>query len=95
MTITEYDIKVLTATAAGRWAYAAKRIESDLPGVSFLRLEMRTSVGAARIEVYSDRREHGAASLIVGGLGHLITPDRQMRDAFRSHGCADIYADHT
>lgn len=92
MTITDYDIKVLTATTAGRWSYAAQRVESDLPGVSFLRLTMRTSVGAARVEVYSDRRAHGAASLIVGGTGHLITPTEEMSAAFRSHDCADIYA---
>ncbi|MDN5585231.1 MAG: hypothetical protein L0G69_01560 [Brevibacterium sp.] len=92
MTITDHDIKTLIATAAGRWSHAAKRVESDLPGVSFLRLNMRTSAGEARIEVYSDRRARGAASVIVGGVGHLITPSEQMRAAFRNHSCADIYA---
>ncbi|MDN6301468.1 MAG: hypothetical protein L0J57_00245 [Brachybacterium sp.] len=89
-TVTDHDVKTLIAVAAGRWATAAERIESDLPGVSFLRLNLRSPIGDARIEVYSDERAWGAASVIVGGVGHLITPTEQMRASFRVHGCAGI-----
>lgn len=89
-TVTGHQVKALIAVAAGRWATAAKRIESDLPDVSFLRLNLRSSIGDARIEVYSDKRAWGAASVIVGGVGTLITPTEQMRASFRVNGCAGI-----
>ncbi|MDN5687773.1 MAG: hypothetical protein L0G94_14040 [Brachybacterium sp.] len=89
-TVTGRDIKTIVAVASGRWATAAEHVQSDLPGVSFLRQNLRTTVGDARVEVYADKRQWGAASVIVGGVGHLITPTEQMRAAFRVNGCHTI-----
>lgn len=88
MTTTDRQIKNALTLTAGRWTRQGERIESDLAGVSFLRMDLH----GARVEVYSDREGCGAASVIIGNAGHLIVPTFEMRTAFRLLGCVDMHA---
>lgn len=84
------NARVATAAAAKRMS-EARRVESDLPGVTYLELSIRTNLGPARVEVYSARKEFGSASVIIGGVGTLIVPTDEMTAAFTAHGCVDMH----
>lgn len=88
MTAITSLIENAVALTEGRWTQQGKRVESDLSGVSFLRMDL----SGARVEVYSDREGFGGASVIVGSIGYLTAPTPEMRRAFGERGCVDIYS---
>ena len=94
-TITTADaVQPVIAEAAGHWD-SARKVESDLPGVTYLSIGFPVFFGKqliqCRVEVYSARPEFGSASVIIGGTGHLIVPTDEMTAAFTAHGCVDIF----
>lgn len=88
--VTAADVQSVIAEAAGHWS-KARKVESDLEGVSFLRISFPVFFGAeliqSRVEVYVDAEEWGAASVIIGGVGTLIEPTAEMIEAFRAAEC--------
>lgn len=85
----------IVAEAAGHWG-KARKVESDLPGVTYLSIRFPVFFDGqliqCRVEVYSARQELGCASVIIGGGGHLIVPTDEMVAAFTARGCVDIFA---
>lgn len=81
----------IAAATTGHWT-EARKIESDLPGVSYLQLTVETTEGTARVEVYAPEPRFGAASVILGGMGNLTVPTDEMIQAFLDHGCSSIFA---
>lgn len=81
----------VAASTAGHWATKARKLDSDLPGVSYLQVKVATDHGAAIVQVYSARRAWGCASVVLGGVGQIITPTQEMADAFTAAGCVDIF----
>lgn len=91
-TATATDARNIAAATAGHWT-DARVLDSDLPGVKYLQLSI-TFGGTIRaeVEVYAPTREFGSASVIVGGVGHLITPTPEMVEAFTAKGGRSIFA---
>lgn len=91
--ITAADVQSVIDKAAGNWD-KARKVESDLEGVSFLRISFPVFFGPtlilSRVEVYVDAEEWGAASVIIGGVANLIEPTAEMIEAFRAAGCDPI-----
>ena len=85
-TFTATDAKNTLAAAEGRWN-EARLVQSDLPGVQYLSLDL----GGIRIEVYASTREFGNATVIAGRAGHLVTPTQEMVDAFTAAGGRSIF----
>jgi len=94
-TITATDIQSVIAEAAGHWS-KARKVESDLEGVTYLSLSFPVFFGAdliqSRVEVYVDAEEWGAATVIIGGVATLIEPTAEMIEAFRAAECNPITA---
>lgn len=92
--ITAADVQSVVTEAAGHWS-KARKVESDLPGVTYLSLSFPVVFGAqliqSRVEVYVDAEEWGAAAVIIGGVCNLIEPTAEMIDAFRAAECAPIH----
>lgn len=91
--ITAADVQSVIDKAAGNWD-KARKVESDLEGVSFLRISFPVFFGPtlilSRVEVNVDAEEWGAASVIIGGVANLIEPTAEMIEAFRAAGCDPI-----
>ena len=91
--ITAADVQSVVAEAAGHWS-KARKVESDLEGVSFLRISFPVFFGKeliqSRVEVYVDAEEWGAAAVIIGGVANLIEPSAEMIEAFRAAGCDPV-----
>lgn len=83
------------AEAAGHWD-KARKVKSDLPRVTYLSIGFPVFFDGqlikCRVEVYSARQELGCASVIIGGIGHLIVPTDEMVAEFAARGCVDIFA---
>lgn len=87
--------QTVVAEAAGHWT-KARKVESDLPGVTYLSIGFPVFFGSqlikCRVEVYSARQELGCAAVIIGGSGTPIVPTDEMVAAFTARGCVDIFA---
>ena len=74
----------------------ARKAKSDLPSVTYLTIGfpviLDEQIIHCRVEVYSARQELGSASVIIGGVGHLIVPTDEMVAEFAARGCVDIFA---
>lgn len=88
--ITAADVQSVVTEAAGHWS-RARKVETDLEGVTYLSLAFPVFFGReliqSRVEVYVDAEEWGAASVIIGGVAKLIEPTAEMIEAFRAAGC--------
>lgn len=91
--ITAADVQSVVAEAAGHWS-KARKVESDLEGVTYLSISFPVFFGRdliqSRVEVYVDAEEWGAAAVIIGGVCNLIEPTSEMIEAFRAAGCDPI-----
>lgn len=88
-TFTASDAKAVVGISKGRWE-DARLVQSDIPGVQYLSLTIPANPVDIRIEVYSDAREFGCATVIQGRVGHLIRPTQEMVDAFTARGGRSI-----
>ena len=88
---TAANAQTVAAETAGHWA-KARKIASDIPGVSFLSFRVPVLLGEAliscRVEVYSETD----ASVIIGGVAVGLTPTAEMAAEFTRRGCKSILA---
>lgn len=95
MNTTATATESVIAEAVGHWT-KARKVESDIPGVTYLTLAfpvfLDDQLVHCRVDVYSPRPKLGSASVVIGGTGHPIIPTDEMIAAFTARGCVDIFA---